>query len=302
VDILFETISRSWEITKLSFSVIKKDKELLLFPLLAGIFSIIFILTMLFPSIISSFMKGVGPESYGITEYLLIFITYLGLAFIATFFNVCVIYTTKIRFEGGNATLWESINFARSKIGLIFAWSVIAATVGLILRLIDNIAERAGESGRMVLNILTSILGMMWSIITIFVVPAMVYHNLRPMDAIKKSVETLKRTWGESLIRYFGLGLIQFLFFLLGIIATFLLLFVLAGLGPIGIITAIAIAVLYFLGVILAFNVANTVFNTALYVYADTGKIPEGYSQETMQNAFRPREMRNIRPPTFQDM
>jgi hypothetical protein len=282
--------------------VIKKDKELLLFPLLAGIFSILFILTMLFPSIITSFMKGIGPESYGIMEYLLIFITYLGLAFIATFFNVCVVYTTKIRFEGGNATFWESINFARSRIGLIFVWSVIAATVGLILRLIDSIAERAGQSGRMVLNILTSILGMMWSIITIFVVPAMVYHNLRPLDAIKKSVETLKRTWGESLIRYFGLGLIQFLFFLLGIIAMFLLLFLLGGLGPLGIITAIAIAVLYFLGVILVFNVANTVFNTALYVYADTGKIPEGYRRETLQNAFRPREMRNIRPPTFHNI
>jgi hypothetical protein len=291
---LFETFSRSWKITKLSFSVIKKDKELLLFPLLAGIFSIIFFLLMLFPSIITSVMKGVSSGPFGIMEYLLLFITYLGLAFIATFFNVCVIYTTKIRFEGGNATFWESINFSRSKIRLIFAWSVIAATVGLILRLIDNIAQRSGETGRIVMNILTSILGMMWSIITIFVVPAMVYNNLGPMDAIKRSVGTLKRTWGESLISYFGLGLIQFLFFILGIIATFILLFVLAGLGPIGIIITVVIALLYFLGVILVFNVANTIFNTALYVYADTGKIPEGYSQETMQNAFRPKEMRNI--------
>ena len=31
--------SRSWEITKLSFSVIKQDKELLLFPIFSGIFS-----------------------------------------------------------------------------------------------------------------------------------------------------------------------------------------------------------------------------------------------------------------------
>lgn len=287
VDILFETFSRSWKITELSFDIIKKDKELLLFPLLAGIFSIIFIVAMLFPSIIISFMGGSGPESYGITEYLIFFITYLGLAFIATFFNVCVVYTTKIRFEGGNATFWESINFARSRITLIFMWSVIVATVGVILRLIDNIAEKAGEPGRLVLNILTSILGMMWSIITIFVVPAMVYHNLRPMDAIKKSIGTLKKTWGESLIRHFGLGSIQFIFFFIGIIGTIILFYVLAGLGPIGIIIAIAIAVLYFLGLILVFNVANTIFNTALYVYADTGKIPEGYSQEIMQNAFK---------------
>ena len=182
----------------------------------------------------------------------------------------------------------ESINFARSKISLIFTWSIIVATVGLILRLIDTIAERAGGPGRLVLNILTSILGIMWSIITIFVVPAMVYHNLRPMDAIKRSIETLKRTWGESLIRYFGLGTIEFLFFLLGIIVTFILFSILAGLGSIGVIITIIISVLYFLGVILVFNVANTIFNTALYVYADTGKIPEGYSQEIVQNAFKP--------------
>ena len=275
--------------------MIQKDKELLLFPLLAGIFSIIFILVMLFPSIITSFMEGRGPGSYGITEYLIFFITYLGLAFIATFFNVCVVYTTKIRFEGGNATFSESIKFARSKIGLIITWSIIVATVGLILRIIDNMAERAGESGRIVLNILTSILGMMWSIITIFVVPAMVYNDLRPMDAIKKSVQTLKKTWGESLIRYFGLGTIEFLFLFLGVIVAFVLLFVLAGLGLAGIIITIAIAVLYFLGVILVFSVANTVFNTALYVYADTGKIPEGYSKEIMQNAFK--SGGNIRPP-----
>jgi membrane-bound ClpP family serine protease len=135
---------------------------------------------------------------------------------------------------------------------------------------------------------------MMWSTITIFVVPAMVYNNLGPMDAIKKSVVTLKRTWGESLISYFGLGLIQFLFFLLGIIVTFILVYALAGSGSIGIIITVVIALLYFLGVILVFNVANTIFNTALYVYADTGKIPEGYSPETMQKAFRPKEMRNI--------
>ncbi|MCZ7392899.1 MAG: DUF6159 family protein [Candidatus Methanoperedens sp.] len=294
---MFETFSRSWEITKLSFNVIKKDREMLLFPLLAGIFSIIFILVMLFPSIITSFTEGRGPGSYGITEYLLFFITYLGLAFIATFFNVCVVYTTKIRFEGGNATFSESIKFARSKIGLIFTWSIIVATVGLILRIIDSLAERAGESGRIVVNILTSILGMMWSIITIFVVPAMVYNDLRPMEAIKKSVQTLKKTWGESLIRYFGLGMIEFLFLFLGVIVAFMLLFALAVLGPIGIIITIAIAVLYFLGVILVFSVANTVFNTALYVYADTGKIPEGYSKEIMQNAFKPGGTGNLRPP-----
>ena len=75
---------------------------------------------------------------------------------------------------------------------------------------------------------------------------------------------------------------------------TFILFFVLAGLGPVGIIITIVIAVLYFLGVILVFNVANTIFNTALYVFAATGKIPEGFSQEIMQNAFKSGEKGNL--------
>lgn len=279
--------SRSWEITKLSFDVIKKDRELLLFPLLAAVFSILFMLSLLFPTIIFSFMKGIGPESYGMFEYILLFITYLGLAFIATFFNVCVVYTTKKRFEGGNATFKESIGFAFSRVHLIFCWSLVSATVGLILRLIDGLAEKAGRSGEIALNVLNSILGMVWSILTIFVVPAMVYHNLGPMGAIKKSVAVLKKTWGESLIRYYGLGMIQFLFILLGIILTIPLLIIGVGLGLYGIVSVIIFIVLYFLIVILVFNVANTVFNTALFVYADSGKVPKGYSKEILGNAFR---------------
>lgn len=295
---MFEVFARSWEITKLSLNVIKKDKELLLFPFFAGLFSIMFLVAMLVPSIIISFIEeGVGPEAYGIVEYTVLFLTYLGLSFISTFFNVCVVYTTKIRFEGGNATFGESIKFALSKIGLIFYWSFIVAIVGLVMRIIEKWAEKAdqrdqpglpSQRSQLVSNYLTSIFGMMWSIITIFVIPAMVYHDLRPKDAIKKSVETLKRTWGESLIRYYGLGLIQFTFIILGIIVL-VLLFIIANSLYLGI---IVIAILYIFIIMLVFSLANTVFNTALYVYADTGKIPEGYHQEIMSNAFKRRNNR----------
>ncbi|MCL7476385.1 MAG: DUF6159 family protein [ANME-2 cluster archaeon] len=286
---MFDVLSRSWEITKMSFDVIKKDKELLLFPFFASIFSILFLIAMLVPSIITSFIEeGVGPEAYGIVQYAVLFLTYLGLAFIATFFNVCVVYTVKIRFEGGNATFMESLKFALSKIGLIFYWSLISATVGLVLRIIDILAEKAGPAGQFILGILTMILGLMWSIITIFVVPAMVYHDLKPSDAIKKSVETLKKTWGESLVRYYGLGFIQAILLIMGIFGGILLLFVAQSLElPYAMLGMIGIIVLYVILVMLVFNVANGVFNTALYVYADTGSIPSGYSQDIMQNAFR---------------
>ena len=126
----------------------------------------------------------------------------------------------------------------------------------------------------------------MWSIITIFVVPAMVYHDLGPIDAIKKSVEVFRKTWGESLIRFFGLGLVEFVLLALGALLTLALALVGASLGLFFILTVFFLAVLYFLAVVIVFSVANSVFNTTLYYYASTGKVPHGIDREIMKNAF----------------
>ncbi|MFO7711460.1 MAG: DUF6159 family protein [Candidatus Woesearchaeota archaeon] len=275
--------SRSWYITKLSFRVIGKDKEMLLFPLLGGIFSILFLLAMVFPTIIFSFTQG---DALQIFDYVIMFLTYLGLAFIATFFNTCVVYTTKKRFEGGDATFKESLRFGISRIHLIFAWSLVSAIVGVLLRVLENIASRMGGAGKIIFSILISLLGAAWSIITIFVVPAMVYKEVTPFAAIKESINTLKKTWGESLIRYYGLGLVQMLFIVLGVLVGIGLTIGLAITGIVGIIAGILITVIYIIAVVLIFNVANQVFNTALYYYATTGKVPQGFD-DTVKHAFQ---------------
>ena len=288
---------RSWEITKISFRVIKKDKELLIYPFLAAIFSMIFSVAILFPAIFFSWVDNGIPEdmsaAFGLIEYLFVFATYLGLALIATFFNVCVVYTVKTRFEGGNATLGSSFKFAFSKFHLIIAWSLLSATVGLLLYLLDVIAENMGQIGRVIVKMIRGLIGMAWSLVTIFVIPGMVYYGLKPKDAIKKSVDTLGKTWGESIVRHFGMALIQFLFFLLGAGISILIGFLIYPINATtAIIIAIAVFAVYMILLSLIFNVANSVYNTALFVYADTGAIPEGYNQELMSNAFRQKKVR----------
>ena len=291
--------SRSWEITKISFRVIKKDKELLIYPFLAAIFSMLFSIAILFPTILVELYQSADPEglinTYTIIEYLIVFATYLGLALIATFFNVCVVYTVKTRFEGGNATLGSSFKFAFSKFHLIISWSLLVATVGLLLYILDRIAESLGSIGEVVVKMIRGIIGMAWGIVTIFVIPGMVYYGLGPKDAIKKSVDTLSKTWGESIVRHFGMGLIQFLFFLLGAGIGTGLYFLTASLGLTGILITVIVVVVYFMILILIFNVANSVYNTALFVYADTGKIPTGYNQNLMSNAFKTKKVRTRR-------
>ena len=289
--------SRSWEVTKLSFGIIKKDKEMLIFPILSSIFSLIFMAALLVPTVIMELINDMGPEaannpSLGGTDYLFLFLTYFGLALIATFFNVCVVYTTKVRLEGGNATFWESIKFGFSKFGKIIQWAFISAIFGVILAILQSLAEKLGTVGRILVGFLRGLLSFAWGIATIFLSQGIVYYNLSPGNAIKHSVEVLKRTWGESIVRHFGLGLIEGIMVFLGIIATAVLAVVFASISPTAMIIVIIIGVIYFAMVILVFNVANSVFNTVLFVYADKGTIPELASPDVVQNAFKVKKIR----------
>ena len=282
-------LSRSWMITKLTFGVINKDRELLWFALLSFIFSALFAVVMIFPSVIPALMeKGFSQESLEVYQYVIIFLTYFGLAFIATYFNVCVVYTTKIRFEGGNATFGESIKFAFTKFPLIFQWSLLSATVGLLLRILQQLASNLGKIGQLVANILIGLLGMAWSIVTIFVVPVLVYEGLGPIDALKKSTQVIKKTWGESLIKALGLGLVQFLVFVMVILASAALTFVLSSaFDTVGLLIGISVGALLLLLTGLVFTVASTIFNTALYVYANNNLIASGFNEEIVKGAFK---------------
>lgn len=281
--------SRSWALTKVTFDVINKDRELIWFALLSFIFSTIFAVAMIVPTVLTTLMnEGFKQESLQLVEYVIIFITYFGLAFIATFFNVCVVYTTKVRFEGGNATFGESLKFAFSRFGLIVKWSLLAATVGLLMRLIENFARRLGRPGQIIVGILVALIGMAWTVVTIFVVPVLVYEGLGPVDAVKKSIQVIKKTWGESLIKAIGLGLIQFMIMLAIVVVAGLATYGLTMMFETkGLLIGIGIGLMVLLLVGLVFSVASTIFNTALYVYANNGKIASGFSEDIIKGSFR---------------
>lgn len=280
--------SRSWELTKLSFRVIGQDKELLLFPLIALVLSIGYLLALLYPTVLLALAENHSME-WKVADYILTFIAYLGLSFIGTFSNMCIVYTAKTRFEGGNATFGESVGFTLKRIHQVLAWATLSATVGVLFRMIDDAASRAGAIGKIVVSIIRGILGMVWSVITLFVIPSMVYRGTGPIDAIRDSIRVLRKTWGESLVRSIGFGLVQFLFIMLGMLA-FGGMF--AGLASMhagsGLwIGGIVLALIYFVGLAFVFQLAHMIFNTALYAYASEGKLAAGYDRETFDSAFR---------------
>jgi len=181
----------------------------------------------------------------------------------------------------------ESLKFAFSKIHLIALWSLLAASVGLLLRGLESMARKSKGIGSIVIHILRSVLSLAWAIITIFVVPAMVYDDLTPFKAIKKSISVLKKTWGESLVRHFGLGAIQGAITAAIIFPALIvgaLMFLTGNIIGLGFLFLFVVILVVLVGMV--FTVANAIFNTALYEYASTGNIPAGYSKDIMTYAF----------------
>jgi hypothetical protein len=276
----------------MSFGIIRKNKEMLLFPVLSALFSIAFAFAMFFPTVIVHLFDDGNPR-FGLVELFLSLIVYTGFAFAATFCNTCVAYTTKVRIEGGDATFWESVRFALGRAHLLFAWSVVAATVGIILAAIEDLAERVPGVGKLLLVILRMVLGAAWSIMTIFVVPVLVFEEVGPFEAIRRSAGLVRQTWGENLRRWYTMGLVQFVLSVPALAALFLSVPMASqnpGQGAGGVVVGIwAVVFVYLFALAYVFGVANTVYKAALYVFARESRVPEGFSEDTMRSAFRAR-------------
>lgn len=274
---------RSWEISKNTFQVMRKDKEILLFPVLSSIFSLILLLIFVFPSFLALLS---GKDGGGISLYLGILAFYFATTFTAIFFNVGTVHIAKTRFQGGDATFMDGLKAGLKHLRQIIGWALLSATVGLLLNILQGQArERKGIVGILGM-VLVSLIGFVWAIVSIFVVPAIVIKNQGVIEALKSSALAIKKTWGENLIKHYGLGLVQGLFSSLGIIFILIPGILLLSTSVKAGISLIGIFVLYSVMLSIVFSSAKTIFDTALFIYADSGKVPRAYSEEEMKHAF----------------
>lgn len=213
----FTKLSNGWKLAIAGFGVIKKNKQLLLFPVISGA-----ALIVTTGSFIIIFLAGLGWETGHVVErstagdYVLTFIFYLINYFIIIFFNMGLIHCARLYFAGEEVTLGKGIAFSMSRIKDILAWSVLAATVGLIFKLIEEYFGRVGQ-------LISGLLGMVWSIATFFAVPVIAYEKVGPIEALKRSSQIMKEKWGESIGATFSFGIIRILGILLIAVPLFFL-------------------------------------------------------------------------------
>jgi hypothetical protein len=270
---MFESIGRSFALVKTSWDILMDDKKLLVFPLLSGIVSLIVLLTFALPLILTgSFMSntGLGPVMF----YGLLFVFYAVSYFVVIFFNTALITCVNARLNGREATISDGLSNALRHIGSIFAWSLISATVGLILQILE---DKAGFIGQ----IAATLIGGAWGLVTFFVVPILILEDKGVVDSIKDSVSLIRKTWGESIV---GGGSILLVFLVIGIIAAI-------GIFAIWLVSQsflLAIALLIIAVAILAIvaSAMQGIFVTALYTYARTGTVPTSFNKDLIENAF----------------
>ncbi|MGZ5288922.1 MAG: DUF6159 family protein [Actinomycetota bacterium] len=268
------SISRGFRLAKASWQVVREDRELLWLPVIS------FFCSLIVMAVFALGALGIGlPENQSSqispALYVLGFVMYVALAFVSIYFNAAVIGTAMKRLQGEDASIHDGLALARQHIGKIFVWAVITATVGMILR---SLQERAGIIGRIVLGIV----GIAWTVLTFFVVPVLLFEPVGVGDAIKRSGSIFRQRWGETFVGNGTIGIAIFLVSIPVLIVGGLITAVVPALGIVLLVVAI--------GILMAIGSATTgVFNAALYRYTTTGETSGAFSQEDMAASFRPK-------------
>ena len=275
--------SRSWELIKASGAVLRQDKELLLFPFFSAIATLLVSASFILPLVMTGAferMDGQGPDG---PAMVFLFLFYLVQYFIIFFFNSALVGAAMIRLDGGDPTVRDGLRIAGSRIVQIIGYAAIAATVGLILRIIE---ERAGFIGRWI----AGLLGVAFTVATFLTVPILVSRDIGPIEAVKESAVLLKKTWGENIIGNAGMGVV-FMLFHLGVVAIgFVFVFLAAQSGnPTLIVLVLGLVVLAIIALALVQAALQGVYSAALYRYATDGNVGEAFPTALLGEAFRPK-------------
>ncbi|MBX3691826.1 DUF6159 family protein [Dokdonella sp.] len=279
---MFARFAQSWSLIKASASVLRSDKELLLFPLLSAIASMVVAASFIVPAVLGGAVTTLGDGGHvSPTLYLGLFAFYVVQYFVIIFFNTALVGAAMIRLRGGDPTVADGFRIALSKLPAILGYAVISATVGVLLRALQ---ERAGFIGRYVVGLI----GLAWTVASFLVVPVLANHDVGPIDAVKRSAELLKKTWGENLIGNTGIGLVfGFIVFATVLVGGGLIVLA-ATTKTVALIVAAALLVgVAVLMLVLVQAALQGIYSAALYRYAAEGDAGSAFQSALVADAFR---------------
>jgi hypothetical protein len=284
---VFDKISRSWSLAGECWDILVEDPALLIFPLLSSVAIVVLLASFAMPvwlahhNLQSALADGSTTHTARLLSYVGLYVFYVISYSIVMFFNTALIAVVLQRLDGEPASVGEGLQTAVSNLPAILGYAMIAATVGTILRAIE---QRVGIIGRIV----TAIIGAAWTLATAMTLPVLVVENVGPVEAISRSLHLLRRNWGENLIGNGGISI--------GVAVVGIPLCLLAGLFMMFAISTKAVGMILIAAIVLLVTVVglslvsatlHAIYTAALYRFATGSKDNGGIGQELLAGAYQ---------------
>lgn len=283
---MFDKISRSWTLAGECWDILKEDPALLIFPLLSSVAILLLLASFAVPvwaayhNLQATLADGSTTHTARLLSYAGTYVFYVISYSIVMFFNTALIAVALKRLDGEPASVREGLQAALSNLPAIFGYALIAATVGTILRAIE---QRVGIIGRIV----TAIIGAGWTLATAMTLPVLVVENVGPVEAISRSLDLLRRNWGENLIGNGGISIgIAVIAIPLCVLAGLFMMFAISTKALGTIVLAAIVLLVTVVGLSLVSATLHAIYTAALYRFA-TGSKDGGIGQELLAGAFR---------------
>jgi hypothetical protein len=285
----FDRLSTGWTAAKACLEVLRRDKTLIVFPLLSGISCLLVLasfaipLAVIRPAYLTALMDdGANAQQAPLWFWAVLFAFYFLNYFVIFFFNAALVHCALSHFRGEPVSAGDGMQAATRRLPELLAWALVSASVGLILKMIENANEKVG-------GFVAAIVGGAWSVVTYFVVPVLVVEGVGPFKAIQRSTSVLCKTWGESIGGHAGVGWALLPFWLLGIVLAVLGAFALSTSVVLGVLI-LAVAVLYMLVLGLVDATLKGILLGALYLYATAGEVPAEFDRRVIKASFTPKQ------------
>ncbi|MQC82702.1 MAG: hypothetical protein DWG75_00420 [Chloroflexi bacterium] len=265
----------------MSWRVLMKDRELIMFPIMSAI-GVLIVIGLFFGAAAATgtldrldlARQGSGAtEDAQLIDYLLAVALYASTTFVVIFFNAALVAAALERLRGGDPNISSGLRAALAHLPAILVWALISATVGLILQLLRD------KMDNFIGHIVLSLIGGVWAYMTFFVIPVLVAEGTGPIEGIKRSAGLFQRTWGRQVASSFGFTLVYLIAVVVAVLPAVLLFAVSPLLGIVFGAFTIPIAV----GTVQAME---GIFKAALYEFA-LGETPLDFDRGTLSGAYR---------------
>ena len=268
-----------------TWALLRQDRELLWLPVLATLGALLAVVVLFVPGFALGY--GLGNENVG--AVLGGALAAVGSTAVAIYFQAALVIGANQRADGGDPTVRGVLGEAWALRARILKWALLAATVGAVIRALE---QRLGAVGKLV----GFLGGIAWAIATFLVVPVIVAEDIGPIDAVKRSSQVLKSTWGMSVRSTLRFGLIQLVVLVPAILVGVVGAALISSGGAAGVALGVVVLLVAVLAILAMSMLASAVTGYAralIYRYATGAPVP-GIAPALFAGAFTPKKSRRF--------